>query len=54
MCSEELVGAQHHLLSEIARLRAEVAEWRQAAGVEAGLRREFMEEADRLRVSAPV
>jgi hypothetical protein len=32
--------------NEILRLRAELAEWKQAAGVEAGLRREFLARAE--------
>ena len=34
-----------HQQAEIERLTAELADWRQAAGVEAGLRREFLTRA---------
>jgi hypothetical protein len=41
-------------VAEIERLQAERDEWKQAAGVEAGLRREFLAEIERLRAALTV
>ncbi len=48
--SDDLVRAVADLVTENKRLIEDRDEWQQAAGVEAGLRREFQAEVERLRL----